>query len=175
MLISLLEFLNLIDYSGIPTKEWGELKKDSLPSKVLGRILRTSYKKVFDDLGDEACSQATNYLVEYFMNTGASKKVAYKMAKTFKALCSLSKFDTGEDDATDATKEAKDFLNLNNSSAMKQVTKSSMPVQSSLKSHSCVELHIDFQIHITPDLEDRQIEKIFESIAKYILKNTTKL
>jgi len=171
LLVSLLEFLNLIDASGVPTEHWSALKKDRLPSKVLGHLMRASYKSIFDQLGKKACDKDTPYLVEYFMGTGASKNMARKMAATFKALCALSEFDDTKSDDSAKTHTAEASPAKERRGPAAEPTQQSITVHNALKSQSCVELHIDFQIHITPDLEEKQIEKIFESIAKYILKS----
>ena len=96
---------------------------------------------------------------------------AREWAATFKALCALSEFDDTESNDSAKTRTAEASPAKERRGPAAEPTQQSITVHNALKSQSCVELHIDFQIHITPDLEEKQIEKIFESIAKYILKS----
>ena len=46
--------------------------------------------------------------------------------------------------------------------------RSSVPADSSINMSPSI--HIDLQIHISPDMTDEQIDRIFQSIAKHIIK-----
>lgn len=148
-LITILKFINFADSSGIPTDYWRKYR-GSQYKIVLGDAIQVAYKDLFN-LYPDAYKKSDQELSSYFStNTGGGKQVIGKMVSTFKTLCENASFkESGlQESQVDLTKK----------SEQKLVTPES-------RSPS---IHFDIQIHISPDVTNDQIDKIFESMSKHL-------
>lgn len=152
-LLTVLKFINFTDQSGTPTENWKKYRGHNHKSILAGAI-KSAYKDLFN-LYEDAYKRSDTELESYFStNTGAGKQVISKTVSTFKTLCELSDFSGIADEISEDMEEIDDKGNKRNT---ERSTKSKSP-----------SIHFDIQIHITPDVTGDQIEKIFESISKYL-------
>lgn len=96
-IITILKFLKFTDDSGNSTKKLGDYRNRSTSKKVLGGAIKDSYKELFDTYPD-AEKKDTETLKNFFSTkTGTADQVSRAMVDTFKALCSISDLQGGEE------------------------------------------------------------------------------
>lgn len=150
----ILKSLGFIDGSNVPTSKWREYRGGK-HRQVLGEALREAYSELFS-LYPEACSRSDAELESFFrMQTDGGDQVVKKLVGTFKVLCANA--DVGGQVSIDAT----------------PATPSNPPAANSKgasTSGTAPSLHIDIQVHISPESSAEQIDQIFASMAKHIYK-----
>jgi hypothetical protein len=159
-LIGVLRQIGLIDSNNIPTTRWTQYRGSDYKS-VLGEGIRDGYSDLFAVYPDaEKQGQADLDHVFSTSSTGG-KQVISKTVATFKALVEEAKFSgEGQTDAhlTAAVLHTPVASRLNGRKA-----------QAQQQSHfSGPALHIDIQIHISPEASAEQIEHIFASMGKHL-------
>ena len=168
LFFNIITFLKFVDESGRPTDLWKQYRTN--PTSAMRKSVINSYKEIFETAPD-ACTRKPDDLEGLFSATGASKAVAKKMAKTFLALCKLASINSTEDVTSmiESNAEAKEnHTKVEDELVAKMNERSSVPADSSINMSPSI--HIDLQIHISPDMTDEQIDRIFQSIAKHIIK-----
>jgi hypothetical protein len=159
-LIGVLRLIGLIDPNNIPTAKWTQFRGGDYKS-VLGDAIREGYSELFAVYPDaDKRSQADLDHVFSTSSTGG-KQVISKTIATFKALVEDAEF-SGQG-STDLHIPAGPLhtpivarLNGKKAQALQQPT-SFAPA-----------LHIDIQIHISPEASAEQIEQIFASMARHV-------
>jgi len=146
--IASMKRLGLIDDDGIPTELAKEWRLDDKYKQVCDKIVKHTYPPELLDIftaTEVDKDKATNW----FMRFTSREDLAGKMAALFALLKS------GE------IKEKQDKENTPNTNVKKiKVNTNKSPNQTTLL-NSRPNLHIDLQIHISPDSTPEQIDKIF--------------
>jgi len=145
--------------SGAPTASWTQYR-GAHHRKVLGEAIRTGYGQLFNVYPD--AHRATNRDLEHVFSqsSNAGKSVIDKTVATFKALCECAEFS----ESTTVTIP----------SGVVQPPAAEMPSPNarlnSPINHS-PSVHIDIQIHISPEATVNQIEQIFKSMATHLYRS----
>lgn len=153
-LLSVLRFIDFVDSMGAPTKRWREYRsKDH--SAVLAEAIRHGYSELYAMYPD-AHSRPNSDLESFFKtHTSASNSVALRMVNTFKTLSSLASFD-GKPTKVSDEKRPRD--------------EGEPPKQDASGSRAGIPIHIDIQVHVSPQLTADQIDQVFKSMATHLSK-----
>lgn len=164
--LHILEFIGFIDATGIPTQKWLDFRGKDY-KKVLGGCLREAYYELFEVYSD-AYAKTNEELGHFFSTKNKSgEQVISRIVKTFKALAEMASFDDLGNIKEDGNKiVASEDKSLDPS----QASIPSVDFERGRTTELRPSIHIDLQIHISPDSSPDQIEKIFESMAKHIFK-----
>jgi len=149
-LIPILKFIKFIDSSGIPTEKWNDYRGTNY-AQILASAIREAYVDLYSKYPNAHLCTDSELKHVFSTSSDAGKQVIGKTLQTFKHLCKQADFTaSGIPKPPDipATPPPGD-------SGMGQAQPS---------------LHIDIQIHISPDAKPEQIEKIFSSMAKHLYK-----
>ena len=152
-LLTAFRFIRFIDQSGVPTDSWKQYRGKN-HGQVLANAIRTGYKDLYAVYPDAHARTATEIEHVISTSTSAGKQAIQKTVRTFQGLCAAGDFSaTG-----DLPKPIPPGDHMG--AAL------SPPVGSS----NVPSLQIDIQVHISPEADASQIDKIFESIAKHLYK-----
>lgn len=159
-LLGILKAVGLVDASGIPTSTWSAYR-GAKHRDVLGQAIRTGYAELFAVYPD-AWQIANSDLEHVFAtSTNAGKQVIAKTVATFKAVCECADFGSASDPPV-------------------QSMHTTAPLHAPISEHgthgkdvpaqgkSTPSIHIDLQIHVSPESSAEQIEQIFKSMAKHL-------
>ena len=164
-LIGVLRQIDLIDSNNIPTTRWTQFRGSDYKS-VLGEGIREGYSDLFAVYPDaDKRGQAELDHVFSTSSTGG-RQVISKTVATFKALVEEAEFSgEGQTDQhlTAAALHTPIARRLNGQTTQAQQ-------QSQFTGPA---LHIDIQIHISPEASAEQIEHIFASMGKHIYGRST--
>jgi hypothetical protein len=155
-LLGVLKYIGLTDPNGVPTDRWSQYRGAN-HKKVLGGAVRDGYAELFA-VYPNANTRSQDQLDHVFSTSSSGgKQVVAKTVNTFKALAEQAEF-VPVNEQTDLHMSsgplhtpAADF-------------KHSLP-------HQTVggpALHIDVQIHISPEASAEQIDQVFASMAKHL-------
>ena len=146
-LLTMLKYIGLADQSGIPTRRWTEYR-GNLHGQVLAKAIRDGYSELYAVYPDAHSRTAEELEHVFSTNSTVGKQVIVKTATTFRKLCELADFS------------AEGGANV--SPPAEGITTPSQQATPSL--------HIDIQVHISPDATTDQIDQIFASMAKHLYK-----
>jgi hypothetical protein len=155
-LLGILKAIALIDPTGVPTPAWSQFR-GAHHRKVLGDAIRTGYAELFAVYPD--AWQRSNTELEHVFSTSSSagKQVIAKTVATFKALCESAEFSE------------QTTLSMPSGPVHTPVaSQPSSPTQHNRSTNHSPSVHIDIQIHISPEASVDQIEQIFKSMAKHL-------
>ena len=144
-LLTILKFIGLADQAGVPTDRWKEYRGNH-HAQVLANAIRDGYAELFatyPDANDRSVSDLEHF---FSTNSTAGKQAITKTVTTFRNLCKQADFS--------AVGRVQPHRNSN--------AQQGQPTPS---------LHIDIQVHISPDASADQIDQIFSSMAKHLYKN----
>jgi hypothetical protein len=158
-LLTVLRYVGLLDDTGAPTDKWRNYR-GAQHGQVLANAIRQSYAKLFSVYPDAHSRSSSD--VENVVSTvsNAGKQVVTKTVRTFQVLCSAADFSaTGQIDQLH-----QDLANHD--------TGTTQPPKGNLSGGDGVtpSLHINIQVHISPDATVEQIDQIFKSMAKHLYK-----
>ncbi len=152
--IDLLRDMKFIDDKGVPLDLYKEYQNKPLAKKALSKGIKNAYPDLLKDY-PKAYELSRENLEGYIsQHTGFDKSVVDKIVTTFLELCSLADFS----DETSAT------LKTEIPSGISESAEST----TSVINPSFPNIHIDIQIHLSPETSPEQIDKFFESMAKHI-------
>jgi len=158
-LIGVLKIAGLIDSTGVPTGIWSSYRGVH-HKKVLGDALRTGYAELFAVYPD-AWQRTTADLEHVFStNSSAGKQVIAKTVGTFKALCESAEFGAVDEQPSPVLQTGPMHAPVS-----QQLTSPTREVAGGVTTPS---VHIDIQIHISPEASPDQIDQIFKSMAKHL-------
>lgn len=158
-LIGVLKVAGLIDPSGVPTSIWSSYR-GSHHKKVLGDALRTGYAELFAVYPNAWESPNSDLENVFSTSSTAGKQVIAKTVSTFKALCECAEF------ATSAQSVAPTLQSTALHSPV--VEKSANAPTGHVSDARNPSVHIDIQIHISPEASVDQIDQIFKSMSKHL-------
>lgn len=157
-----LKSLGFLDQSNVPMRRWNDYRGED-PRGVLGVAIREAYSDLFDVFPD-ACDRGDAELGNFFRaRTSGGADVVQRTVSTFKALCAQADLSGGsslEADKPDLQSQSND------------PSSDVAPSSGSQKSQATPSLHIDVQIHISPESSSEQIDQIFSSMAKHLYKKS---
>lgn len=157
-----LQQIQFVDASNVPTERWVSFRGANY-RQVLADAIVNGYAELFTTYPD--AHARSNEELEGFFSTKstAGKQVISKTVSTFKALCDLADFSSLTISApVSPSNTGKVNMNLAVPLQQEQSGQGNLPF--------APKLHIDIQIHISPDATPQQIEQIFESMAKHIYR-----
>src|SRR5690606_27255285 len=135
--------------------------------KVLGRAIRDGYAELYN-VYDDAHQRGNGELTHVFSTTStAGAQSIAKTVATFNALVAEAEIDqnSGTDgDQMAASDKQSETVNV---PRVPQTT----PAENELGGTS---LHLNIQIHISPEASTDQVEAIFASMAKHLYNRTQK-
>jgi len=171
-----LRSLGIVGEDGKPTELAYDWRDDDKYEEVCGKIIKNVYPQSLQDLFHDSSTSLEN-LKSWFMRIAkVGESAAMKFARTYLMLLQAD------------IKQAKE---LTPNTAKPKSTATNKPQKEAIKSPRKVEqkvvevqiadnervqipssltpsLHIDIQIHISPESSADQIDKIFESMAKHL-------
>ena len=155
-MLRVLKFIRFIDEDGTPTDFWKQYRGANY-RKVLAKAIQEGYAELFQIYPD-ACQRTDEELENFFKaKTKVAGDVIRRMVTTFRILCDVAEFN--------ATEDLRDIPSPTDKRRLSSPSKEVMPSLSSIPS-----IHIDIQIHISPEASLEQIEAIFQNMAKYIFR-----
>ncbi|MBX4900123.1 DUF5343 domain-containing protein [Sinorhizobium sp. B11] len=157
-LVGVLKFVGLIDSSGTPTPIWNGLR-GSHHKKVLGEAIMKGYAELYAIYPDAHTRTNTEIGHVFTTSSTAGQQVISKTVATFKALVAEADFSADAASADTAIHTGP----LHTAPVQSAPTSPTMP---NMQNGPAV--HIDIQIHISPESTAEQIDKIFESMAKHL-------
>ena len=156
-LLKVLKFIGYIDSSGAPTAMWKDYR-----GKKHGQVLASAIREGYSDLYavyPDAHSRTSSDLEHVFgTSSSAGKQVIGNTVRTFKNFCEAADFS-----ASGTLKPPPPPSTSQDSSEQPPYVPSGGQPQPSL--------HIDIQVHISPDATTDQIDQIFSSMAKHLYKD----
>jgi hypothetical protein len=157
-LLTVFKFVGLIDQSGVPTEIWRQFRGPNKGS-ALANAIRDSYKGIFDVYPDaqDRTPQELAHIIS--ISSSAGKQVIDKTVRTFQILCEEADFS--------ATGPAFQSIEENNQG---EVDRSEDTKKNHLEGNQNLSIHINIQVHISPEATSEQIDKIFESMAKHLYR-----
>lgn len=164
-----LKQIGLIDEDGKPTALATDWRSDDKYSSACKTMLDSLYPRELTDLfPDDEVDIAK--VKSWFMDTAAiGQSAAGKVANTFTLIRSAKLRQPSEKIAVSAKKVVKPAkVKTPKEIVQKTSVASDTPSANNEKTHAGPSLHIDIQVHISPDASADQIDKIFESMAKHL-------
>lgn len=159
-IIPVLKFVGLINSSGAPTEIWKEYRGHA-SGRALAAAIEQAYGELFKTYPD-AHSRGAEELKAFFRgHSSYGAQAVSKAVNTFQALCQNADF-TGHGAAKRSTPHEVPEV-------YSEPDRTSQPKQTTTSNAS---LHIDLQIHISPEATPEQIDKIFESMAKHLYRDS---
>jgi hypothetical protein len=153
-LLGVLRMIDFVDASKVPTPRWSAYRGGQHRA-VLGEAVQHGYSALYDMYPD-AHARPVSDLDHFFSTTTQSgKQVISKTISTFKALADEADFTHTH--AEHAQAEV---------AAQPKTRGAQLPAAAT--TGGSTSLHIDLQIHISPEASAKQIETIFASIGKHI-------
>jgi Family of unknown function (DUF5343) len=158
-LIGVLKFIGFTDTGGVPTSKWSEYRGAKY-KQVLGQAICDGYAELFAVYSN--ADQRTQEELDHVFSTSSSggKQVIAKTVSTFKFLAEQAEFAPVEEQTDLQMKSGPLHIPAGQGLASKGY------------SGTAPALHIDIQIHISPEASPDQIEKIFASMAKHLYGST---
>jgi len=158
-LLGVLKTVGLVDASGVPTALWSSYRGAN-HQKILGEAIRGGYAELFAVYSD--AWQRTNADLEHVFSTSSSagKQVISKTVGTFKALCECAEFASGQAQGALVVQTGPIHAPVSAAPAAPR------PLEPAVTPSPSV--HIDIQIHISPEASPDQIDHIFSSMAKHL-------
>jgi hypothetical protein len=153
-LIGVLKFIGFTDSNSVPTSKWIKYRGAD-HAHVLGHAIRTGYSDLFKVYSD--ANQRSQADLEHVFSTNSSggKQVISKMISTFKSLVEQAEFSAVDGQPSDPPDDPLPPLNIQRPPAGGRISLSPA-------------LHIDIQIHISPEASVDQVDQIFASMAKHL-------
>lgn len=159
-LLGMLKAVGLVDGSNIPTSAWSSYR-GSKHREVLGEAIQRGYAELFAVYPDAWQRSNTDLEHVFATSTSAGKQVISKTVASFKALCECADFGA---------------LGEQTNQSMRTTSPLHAPVAASAGSTQAAatngktipSIHIDLQIHVSPEATPEQIDQIFKSMAKHL-------
>jgi hypothetical protein len=157
-LLGVLKGVELVDGSNVPTGTWSAYRGAN-HKKVLGDAIRKGYAELFAVYSD--AWQRPNSDLEHVFSTSstAGQQVIAKTVATFKALCENAEFGPVDQQPSPVV-----HTGPMHTPVSQQVTHP----QKGVGTGAMPSIHIDIQIHISPEASTDQIDQIFKSMAKHL-------
>jgi hypothetical protein len=158
--IKVLKFLDFASSEGKPKERWMDFRGRNY-EEVMAEAVQESYSELFNIYPD-ACSKEASELNHFFSSRStAGERTIEAKVQTFKVLCQYCDFGAlGEESKEKSSTES----NKNPSSDIAEDVNQAVTNDF----HGAPDVHIDVQVHISPDSSPEQIDQIFASMAKHL-------
>lgn len=160
-LIGVLKFIGLVDSTGVPTPLWSEYRGNNHKA-VLAKAIKAGYAELFALYPDANLISGADLTNVFSMSSSAGEQVIKQTVQTFKSLVEEADFSPSASSSPHGQEMASGPLHV----APAPESAPQLPARPAAK--TAPEVHIDIQIHISPESSADQIEKIFESMAKHL-------
>lgn len=158
-LIGVLKFIGFADQGGIPTSTWSAFRgKDH--KAVLAEAIRRGYSDLYAVYPDAHTKSSIELSHVFSTSSSAGAQVIAKTVATFKALVDEADFSLPSPSVNQPS--------LQGGPLHMAPAAGSPPLPRLPQGGGSPEVHIDIQIHISPESTAEQIEKIFQSMAKHL-------
>ena len=160
--IRILKFVGFFDESDKPNDSWKSFRTDR-GKAAMGQRIKIGYSelfKVYSDADQRPDADLRNFFKRH---SNAGNQVIARTVSTFQVLCTFASFVPVEEETAADGQTAIQQSRIPNSDRIE-----SQPPKESETSRVTPSLHIDVQIHISSDMSDEKIDRIFESMAKYL-------
>lgn len=165
-LLPVLKKIDFVDASGSPTARWRNYR-GSDPKGVLAQAIKDGYVDLYE-MYDDAHDRPQNDVGAVFRTkSDAGEQAISKAVGTFKALVAEADFSKVGSGTQGSSSAAEPAQNSAGAPADFRNAGSRAHVQSGHPN-----LHIDLQVHISPEATPEQIDKIFASMAKHLYGRT---
>ena len=165
-IIPILKFVGLVSSEGKPSQVWTDFR-GTTSGRALGKAVTSAYSELFETYPD-APIRSTEDLQAFFRgHSSYGAQAVGKAVGTFKALCQHSEFDDADHDLGVEQPAGKVTTGEVSATSTQNGTTERTDIA---RSESFPSLHINIQIHISPEASTDQIEKIFDSISKHLYK-----
>lgn len=158
-LIGVLKYIGFIDASGVPTPRWTQYR-GAKHKETLGQAIREGYADLYAVYPDAHEQSNTDLENVFSTSTKGGKQVISKIVSTFRGLADQATFSDKGGEDLELESEVLHTPVAKGPSATKSGGKGGVP-----------SLHIDLQIHISPESSADQIDQIFASMAKHLYGN----
>lgn len=155
-LLPVLRYIGFIDQAGTPTDVWRNYRGAN-HQKVLASAIRDGYSELFSVYPDANARSAAELEHVVSTSTSAGKQAITKTVRTFQNLSKKADFSASGTGPGPA--KPKPPTTPNDEQPERGDSGGNAP-----------SLHIDIQVHISPDATGEQIDKIFASMAKHLYK-----
>jgi hypothetical protein len=167
-LLTVLKQIGFIDSSSAPTEHWKNYR-GAHRKRVLGDAIRSGYKELFAVYPDAWKRSQQDIEHVFSTSSSAGKQVIAKTVTTFKNLCTLAEF---EDSGIISEEKVHAPGPLHNPVTSGGADPTGVKHEGQNKgSKSTPSVHIDIQVHISPESTPEQIDQIFRSMAKHLYGN----
>jgi hypothetical protein len=153
-LIPVLKAIGFVDGSGAPTSKWAQYRGSDY-KRVLGDALREGYADLFAVYADANTRSHSDLDHVFRTSTSAGEQVVSKTVGTFKALAAEAVFP-----ALGENSELHSDTPLH--------VPAGQPPQATSRGPRQPSVHIDVQVHISPEASAEQIDQVFASMAKHL-------
>jgi hypothetical protein len=161
-LVGVLKQIDLVDSTNVPTARWTHYRGAD-HKKVLGEAIRHGYADLYAVYPDAHQRSQTDLDHVFSTQSSGGKQVITKTISTFKSLVELADFSSsGSVQPAAAPTPAAPA----DPAARAQVQRP--PALDGTSAPTRPNLHIDIQVHISPEASPEQIEKVFESMARHL-------
>jgi Family of unknown function (DUF5343) len=185
--LSVLKYVGVIEEDGKKAAKAGAVfaqHEDGAFQKGFGELVKTAYADLFNLHGDGAWALSTPQLISFFRSSDeTSALVGQRQAVAFQALAGLA--GKAEVPAARVANGAKARASVPKATGTAKVPASkpaaAPPVPAApsrayeppspagdVAGRRMPAIHIDVQVHISPDTSAEQIDRIFESMAKHL-------
>jgi len=167
-IINLLRFLGLIDSDGNKTDLALQVftqHDDNLFQKEFSKVIRESYKDLFELHGENAWELDRDSLITFFRSAdGTSERVGKLQASTFQRLSSLAGY--GEPAVQSKTRKAS---RRTSADAKTRAVKKAPSEQTPTSRVQGIGLTVRIEINLPADGDQETYNRIFKSIREYLL------
>jgi hypothetical protein len=150
-LVGVLKQVGLIDQGNVPTPIWTEYR-GAKHKKVLGDAIREGYSELFTVYPDAERRSQDDLEHVFSTSSTGGKQVISKLVSTFKSLVEQAEFTPTD-------------LELPTGPLHVPAAQAPPPPNQTRAEPS---VHIDIQVHISPEASPEQIDKVFAAMAKHI-------
>lgn len=159
--LPVLKSIDFVDGGKGPTDRWRKFR--GIDGDVaLGEAIRHGYSDLYD-FYDDAHDRSTSEIANVFKTKSyAGDQAISKAVSTFKALAAEAKFTTSA--------QSKSLDSRTSEQGSEPANVPVTPVRAAPAGGSTPSLHIDLQVHISPEATAEQIDKIFASMAKHLYR-----
>jgi hypothetical protein len=161
-LLPVLRNIDFVDGSKTPTDRWKKFRGID-GDAALGDAIKQGYGDLYDfydDAHDRTMAEIANV---FKTKSTAGDQAISKAVSTFKALAASAKFNGS---GRPANQELEPF----EPAAVPRSASIAPPTAVAAQNSSAPSLHIDLQVHISPEATADQIDKIFASMAKHLYR-----
>jgi len=161
----------IIDDAGKPTQLFHDWRDNTKYPELCKSLLHKIYPPELVYAIDPNNPDRTNVNAWFSRNAEVGSVQAGKMTQVFMLLLEADPNKQNENGGAQST-QSKKTQNSPQKSAPKQKVATTKKIEQSTQISTSFNpaIHIDLQIHISPDSSSDQINKIFESISRHLLK-----